>query len=104
MLQGQAGKALVFGLGLLPMYVLGLVFGGRLFPFQISEPLVLLAAGAEWMMGATRVLVGWAGYGVGDVVAASYEYGNTFLIVSGLLNVLVMFDAADVARGRKAGA
>jgi hypothetical protein len=101
MLQGQAGKALVFGVTLLPMFVLGLVFGGQLFPFQGTEPLVLLAAIAQWMMGAVRVIAGWAGYGAGNVVAASYEYGNTFLIVSGLLNVLVMFDAADVARGRK---
>jgi hypothetical protein len=100
-LQGQSGKALVFGTSLLPMYVCGLAFGGRLFGFQGGEPLMLLAAGAEWMMGATRLVAAWAGYGVGDVVAASYEYGNTFLIVAGLLNVLVMFDAADVARGRK---
>jgi len=46
-------------------------------------------------------VAGWAGYGLGDVVAASYEYGNTFLIVAGLMNVLVIFDAADVARGGK---
>lgn len=101
MLQGQAGKALIFGAMLLPMYLLGLVFGGQLFPFQGTEPLVLLAAAAQWLMGAVRIVAGLAGYGVGDVVAASYEYGNTFLIVSGLLNVLVMFDAAEVARGRK---
>jgi len=104
MLQGQAGKALVFGVTLLPMYVLGLAFGGQLFTFQMSEPLVLLAAAAEWMMGAARLVAGGAGYGGGNVVAASYEYGNTFLIVSGLLNLLVLLDAADVARGRKAGA
>lgn len=101
MLQGHAGKALVFGAMLLPMFLFGLAFEGQLFPFQGTEPLVLLAAAAQWMMGATRLVAGLAGYGVGDVVAASYEYGNTFLIVSGLLNVLVMFDAADVARGRK---
>ncbi|MBK9240630.1 MAG: hypothetical protein IPL75_10290 [Acidobacteria bacterium] len=101
MLQGQAGKALVFGTMLLPMYVLGLAFGGRLFPFQSVEPLMLLAAAAQWMIGATRLVAGWAGYGLGDVVAASYEYGNTFLIVAGLMNVLVIFDAADVARGGK---
>jgi hypothetical protein len=100
-LQGQSGKALVFGATLLPMYVCGLAMGGRLFEFQSAEPLVLLAAASQWMIGATRLIAGWAGSGVGDVVAASYEYGNTFLIVSGLLNVLVMFDAADVARGRK---
>jgi len=86
---------------LLPMYVLGLAFGGRLFPLQAVEPLMLLAAGAQWMIGLTRLVAGWAGYGLGDVVAASYEYGNTFLIVAGLLNVLVIFDAADVARGGK---
>ena len=103
-LQGQSGKALVFGVTLLPMYVCGLLLGGRLFSFQGVEPLMLLAAGAEWMIGATRLVAGWAGAGAGDVVRASYEYGNTFLIVSGLLNVLVMFDAADVARGRKASA
>jgi hypothetical protein len=101
MLQGHAGKALVFGVALLPMYVFGLACGGRLFPIQGTEPLVLLAAVAQWMMGATRLVSGWAGYGVGDVVAAAYEYGNTFLIAAGLLNVLVIFDAADVARGRK---
>lgn len=100
-LQGHSGKALVFGAMLLPMYVCGLALGGRLFVFQGAEPLMLLAAGAEWMIGATRLVAAWAGYGVGDPVAASYEYGNTFLIAAGLLNVLVMFDAADVARGRK---
>lgn len=103
-LQGQSGKALVFGAALLPMYICGLAMGGRLFEFRGGEPLVLLAAGSQWMIGATRVVAGWAGSGGGDVVAASYEYGNTFLIVSGLLNVLVMFDAADVARGRKVAA
>jgi len=101
LLQGQAGKALVFGATLLPMYVLGLAFGGQLFGFQASEPLVLLAAVAQWMMGSARIFAGAVGYGAGNVVAASYEYGNTFLIVAGLLNLLVMFDAADLARGRK---
>lgn len=100
-LQGQSVKALVFGVTLLPMYVCGLAMGGRLFAFQGAEPLVLLAAASQWMIGVLRVIAGWSGAGVGDVVAASYEYGNTFLIVAGLLNVLVMFDAADLARGRK---
>jgi hypothetical protein len=101
MLQGQAGKALVFGATLLPMYACGLWFGGRLFPFEGSEPLVLLAGLAQWMMGSVRLLAALVSAGGGDVVAASYEYGNTFLITAGLLNALVIFDASDVARGRK---
>lgn len=101
MLQGQAGKALVFGAALLPMYVFGLWFGGRLFPFEGSEPLVLLAGLAQWMMGSVRLIAALVHSGGGDVVASSYEYGNTFLITAGLLNALVILDAADVARGRK---
>ena len=31
----------------------------------------------------------------------TYEYGNAFLIVAGLLNMLVVIDAYDVALGRK---
>jgi hypothetical protein len=102
MLQGQAGKALIFGAALLPMYVLGLWFGGRLFPFEGSEPLVLLAGLAQWMMGSIRLIAELVSAGDGNVVAASYEYGNTFLITAGLLNALVILDASDVARGRKA--
>lgn len=101
MLQGQAGKALVFGAALLPMYAFGLWFGGRLFPFEGSEPLVWLAGLAQWMMGAVRLVAEVVGAGKGDVVAASYEYGNTFLITAGLLNALVILDAFDLARGRK---
>ena len=35
--------------------------------------------------------------GMGDVRSVTYEYGNAFLIVAGLLNLLVVIDAFDVA-------
>ena len=41
------------------------------------------------------------GLGGGRVLAVTYEYGNAFLIVAGLLNVLVVIDAHDIALGRK---
>lgn len=100
-LQGQAGKALVFAASLLPMYLSGLWLGGRLFPFELGEPLVLLAGLSQWMFGVARLGAALLGAGAGNVVAVSYEYGNTFLIAAGLLNVLVIFDASDLARGRK---
>jgi hypothetical protein len=31
----------------------------------------------------------------------TWEYGNCFLIVAGLLNALVVLDAFDIAMGRK---
>jgi hypothetical protein len=41
------------------------------------------------------------GAGAGRVVALTYEYGNAFIIVAGLLNMLVVLDAFDTAHGRK---
>jgi hypothetical protein len=99
---GEGRKALVFFGVLASMYGIGVALGGRLFPFQFSEPLVFLSALAEWTMGLPRLTALIGGFGQGDVVAASYEYGNTFLIVGGLLNALVVLDAYDIATGRKA--
>jgi hypothetical protein len=31
----------------------------------------------------------------------TYEYGNTFMFLAGLLNYLVMHDAFDIGAGRK---
>jgi hypothetical protein len=100
-LQGQVQKAVVLFLVLTAMFTIGLGFEGRLFPFQFSEPLVFLAAIAEWAIGMPRVLGALTDAGRGNVVAAAYEYGNTFLITSGLLNMLAIFDAHDLATGRK---
>ena len=41
------------------------------------------------------------GAGAGNVRAVTYEYGNAYIIVAGLLNLLVVIDVYDVALGRK---
>ena len=98
---GQVRKSIIFFVTLSAMFAVGLAFGGRLFPFQASDPLVFLAAVAEWGLAVPRVIAAIADGGRGDVVAATYEYGNTFLMVAGLLNMLVVLDAMDVASGRR---
>jgi hypothetical protein len=35
----------------------------------------------------------------GDVRSVGFEYGSTFLITAGLMNLLLVFDSWDVARG-----
>ncbi len=95
-------KAVVLAPVLLLMFAFGLGFGGRLFAFQSADPLAFLAAAAEWGALGPRVIAAVTGLGGGDVVAVTYEYGNAFLIASGLLNVLVILDAVDLASGRRA--
>jgi hypothetical protein len=98
---GRRNKGLVFLIALPLMFALGLALRGRLFPFDLSDPLVCLAALADLGIGLTYFIASGLGFGTGDVRAVTYEYGNAFLIVAGLLNLLVVIDAYDVALGRK---
>jgi hypothetical protein len=98
---GQLGKGLIFLLVLPLMFAIGLALEGRLFPFEIGQPLVALAAVADVGIGTPYFLAKALGHGAGRVVAVTYEYGNTFVIVAGLLNLLVVCDAWDIATGRK---
>lgn len=91
----------MFLVALMAMFLTGLFLNGRLFPFEFSEPLVALAAIANAGMGVPWIVARMLNAGGGIVTAPSYEYGNCFLIVAGLLNFLVMLDAYDVAVGRK---
>ena len=98
---GRAQKGLIFLVALPLMFATGLWLDGRLFPFELRQPLVALAAFANLGMGVPYFAAKAARLGAGDVIAQSFEYGNAFLIVAGLLNMLVVLDAFDVAEGRK---
>lgn len=98
---GRRQKGLVFLVVLPLMFAIGLWLQGRLFPFDVSQPLVALAAIADVGLGVPFLIARLFGLGNGHVVAVTFEYGNAFLIVAGLLNFLVMLDAFDIALGRK---
>jgi len=98
---GRRQKGIIFLLALPTMFLIGLALKGRIFPFELSDPLVALAAVADLLAGAPWMIARMLEAGAGTVTAASYEYGNCFLIVAGLLNFLVILDAYDIALGRK---
>ena len=98
---GRRQKGFAFLLALPAMFVVGLLLHGRIFPFELSEPLVALAAIADLGLGLPWLVARMVGAGGGIVTAVTWEYGNCFLIVAGLLNFLVILDAFDIAMGRK---
>jgi hypothetical protein len=101
LLQGRRQKGLIFLVALPFMFTVGLWLQGRLFPLEMSDPLVFLGAIANRGIGAPFLIARLIEAGSGTVTAASYEYGNTFLMTAGLLNFLVILDAFDIASGRK---
>ena len=98
---GRVQKGVTFLIALPLMFAIGLWLEGRLFPFELTQPLVALAAFADVGMGVPYLVAKAMGLGAGRVIAQTFEYGNAFLIVAGLLNMLVVLDAFDVAEGRK---
>jgi hypothetical protein len=94
-------KGVIFLVVLMAMFAIGLSLHGRIFSIELSEPFVALMAVANMGIGLPYFAARAIGYGGGIVTAVTYEYGNTFLIVSGLLNALVVIDAFDISMGRK---
>ena len=67
----------------------------------LEDPLALLFSLAQMGVGAPYVMARMLGYEAGLVTSPTYEYGNTFTAVAGLLNILILLDALDTARGIK---
>jgi hypothetical protein len=97
---GRRAKGLVLAGCIVALFVLGVGMDSRLqMHVGLEDPLALLFSLAQMGVGAPYVLARLLGYEAGLVTSPSYEYGNTFTAVAGLLNVLVILDALDTARG-----
>jgi hypothetical protein len=92
LLLGRRGKGLALMGSILALFVLTLHLG-------LEDPLALLFSAAQMGTGAPYVIARLLGYEAGIVTSPTYEYGNTFTAVAGLLNILVILDALDTARG-----
>jgi hypothetical protein len=107
LLLGRWARALLLGGSVWAMFLLGLGLGGHLFSVSSSDQgfsalLQLLPMIANVGSGALYIVC-WL-FNVGFAENAqrlTYEYGNTFLLVAGLLNYLSTLDAFDLAAGRK---
>jgi hypothetical protein len=103
------GRAILMGGAVWVCFILGVVMGGHVFSLtggQGSSVLLQVPPmSANVGSGALYIVSGMLGIGVGDDVVqaarATYEYGNTVLLIAGLLNYLTMLDAFDIAAGRK---
>ncbi|HET7746034.1 MAG TPA: DUF6677 family protein [Vicinamibacteria bacterium] len=102
----RTDKGLIF-LGCIgALFVMGLLMHSRLaMSLGLDDLLASLFSLAQMAIGAPYFVARALGFGAGGVQAVkavTFEYGNTFTAVAGLLNILVVLDAYDTALGRKA--
>jgi hypothetical protein len=108
--QGRWGRGLIIASVIWLMFLIGMYWGGHLYPVNgheegLSSLLQVPPAIADLGSGLPY-LVCWAtNTGFSDepqnAARATFEYGNVFLWVAGLLNYLAMLDAFDIRAGRK---
>lgn len=98
---GKWDRAVVFFGSISIMFVLGLQLQGKLFDPEFGNLFSILKFAAEAGSGLLYWIPWLRGLGTGDPTAYTYDYANVFIYVAGLLNMLVVVDAFDIALGRK---
>ncbi len=109
LLQQKWWRAVLMGGAIWLSFFIGLAMGGHMFdlnaPEGSSQILQVPPMIANLGTGALYIISWLLGYGFADdpvqAARATYEYGNTFLLIAGLMNYLAMLDAFDIAAGRK---
>ncbi len=108
LLQGRWLRGSILGAAVIGMFITGIALGGHLFPLlgpfdegisvllQVPPTIANAGAGVLYLY----CLVTNSGF-TDHAKLATYEYGNTFLLVAGLLNYLLVLDAFDIGAGRK---
>lgn len=66
-----------------------------------STPLETLGTIASMGLGVPYFVLRFALDYSGDMARTTFEYGGAFLLCAGLMNLLLVLDAWDVAHGRK---
>ncbi len=101
----RTGRGLLLMLSITGMFVSGLMMRGAMFQPQTGDLIttVINTGGfiGDVCSGILYLLTVWFNYGQADMAGAVHDYGTKFLVTAGLLNVLAMVDAYEIAAGRK---
>ncbi len=110
---GRRGRGLLFFVTIAGAFTLGLSLNGHLYWPAVAEPpsvfhfdlISVLWFFAQIGSGLCYVVAYALGLGTAAIPQAAasptFEYGNTFMFLAGLLNYLVIHDTFDIAAGRK---
>ncbi len=99
---GRRKTGIAFGAIVTLTFLAGISFQGRLYTVEAGQPLTMLATFAVYGSGilnlAARALSDNPG---GAILSTTYEYGCAYLLTAGLMNLLLVLDAWDLATGKK---
>jgi hypothetical protein len=99
---GRRRTAIAFALIVAATFLLGLSFQGRLYTVEEGQPLTILATFAVYGAGLLNIAARAISENpAGTILSPTYEYGCAYLLTAGLMNLLLVLDAHDLATGKK---
>ena len=98
---GRRGRAAVFFAIVLSMFVAGLRLDGQLYANIAGGGLQMLATLGSLGAGLPYFIARSMNHSWGDMTSLTYEYGSAFTLTAGLMNLLLVLDAFDIAEERK---
>jgi len=101
----RTGRGILLLAAITGMFLSGLMMRGAMFHPQTGDLLTTLINTGGFIgnvcAGVLYLLSIWLGYNQPDMAGHVHDYGTKFLVTAGLLNVLAMVDAFEIAAGRK---
>lgn len=99
---GRRARALAFFGIVVFMFALGLAIDGSLYTLRESRGDLLSTLASIGSMGSGLLYFLGKAFGpAGDIKTAMFEYGRTFALTAGVMNLLLMLDCWDIAvRGK----
>ena len=99
---GRRARAITFFCIVVLLFVIGVAIDGDLYTINHANGSVLRMLAALGSLGSDIIYWVAAGMGVhGDITSITFEPGTAFTITAGLMNLLLVVDAFDIAQGRK---
>ena len=99
---GRRARAVTFFGVVALMFLIGVSIDGDLYMLGHTSGSLLRLLAALGSLGAGLIywIAVWMGVH-GDVTSITFEHGTAFTITAGLMNLLLILDAFDIAQGRK---
>jgi len=101
LLQKKRTKGLVFFVAILLIVATGIWMEGGFYKTKPLHPLMILGFIGDFGIGIFFFLLKWLGFAEGNIKAVTFQYGNAYLAIAGLLNYLIALNAFDIAKGRR---
>jgi hypothetical protein len=104
-LQKRHVRGAILGATITLTFLLGLLMRGSMFTPKTGDLLTTIIHVGGFLgnlaSGLLYLITIWLGYAQPDVAGHVHDYGTKFLVAAGLMNILAMVDAFEIAAGRK---